>query len=106
MGNIQWAQSAVQIERLIRGLSPWPSAFTFLDKKTLKIWGAHVGEPETMAAPGTVISVDKKGIYVATGQGTLCLDEVQLEGKKRMAVSDFLRGYQIGVGTKFMTNKE
>ena len=89
MGNIDWTMPAVKIERLIRGLSPWPSAYTFLEGKTLKIWAARVVQEETTARPGEIFHTDKRGIYVAAGEGVLCLDEVQLEGKRRMAAADF-----------------
>lgn len=106
MGQIDWNNSAGKIERLIRGMSPWPSAYTYLNKKTLKIWKAHVIPEQTDAQPGTVIRTDKRGLYVACADGVLCLDEVQLEGKKRMACADFLRGYQVTESTKLTRNKE
>ena len=106
MGNIDWTMPAVKIERLIRGLSPWPSAYTFLEGKTLKIWAARVVQEETTARPGEIFHTDKRGIYVAAGEGVLCLDEVQLEGKRRMAAADFLRGCKIEKGTRLTMNKE
>lgn len=134
MGRIDWARPAVEIERLVRGLNPWPSAYTTLDGKTLKIWKASVvahGSPgaETGAAApfakmaiakgtpatgstdgkkapeteekktaGTVIFADQRHLYVQTGDGVLCLQEVQLEGKKRMAADAFLRGFPVKEG--------
>lgn len=106
MGRIDWSHSAQKIERLVRGLAPWPSAYTYLDSKTLKIWKAHVSGQDTGGTPGEITHTDKKSIYVATGEGTLCLDEVQLEGKKRMACSDFLRGYKIKESARLTMNKE
>lgn len=98
-GNIDWNKSAVEIERLIRGLNPWPSAYTKLCGKTFKIWKAKVTESEAEAVPGTVIHVDKGVMEVQTGKGVLSLLEVQLEGKKRMEIDAFLRGYQIEQGS-------
>lgn len=100
MGEIDFTKSALEIERLIRGLSPWPSAYTHLGDKTLKIWKASVTEQDGSGhKPGTVISDMKDRLIVETGQGQLSIEEVQLEGKKRMDISSFLRGYPIEKGT-------
>ena len=98
-GNIDWNKSAVEIERLIRGLNPWPSAYTKLDGKTFKIWKAKVVSEENDYATGCIIRVEKGLMEVQTGNGVLSLLEVQLEGKKRMEVDAFLRGYQVDEGT-------
>ena len=101
MGEIDWTQSAVQIERLVRGLNPWPSAYTHLGQKTLKIWRAAVRTSmKQEKEPGTVILIDKKHFGVQTGDGMLEILELQLEGKKRMDADAFLRGYQMEDGTK------
>lgn len=100
-GRIDWTQPAQQIERLIRGLNPWPSAYTTLHGKTLKIWDASVMEQDGEVAAGTIIKADKKDLWVQTGEGILALNEVQLEGKKRMPVDAFLRGYIIEQGENF-----
>lgn len=100
MGMIDWTKSAAEIERLIRGLNPWPSAYTRLNGKTLKIWAAEVREENKEgAAAGTVTGTTKHGILVQTGEGTLEITELQLEGKKRMDAGAFLRGFQIEEGT-------
>lgn len=91
-GKIDFKESAVKIERLIRGLSPWPSAFTHIDGKTLKIWDADVIETEFEGAPGTIVLVEKNYFVVKCGQKALKINEVQLEGKKRMTTDAFLRG--------------
>lgn len=98
LGRIDWSMSAAAIERLIRGLNPWPSAYTGLDGKTLKIWEADVLSQDTSYPQGTVVKVDKTSIQVQTGEGILVLREVQLEGKKRMPVDAFLRGYDLKQG--------
>ena len=95
MGEINWNDSAEKIERLVRGMNPWPSAYTKLDGKTLKIWKAHVEKPEMTGDVGKIVRMYKKGMYVQTGQGILCVDELQIEGKKRMNTGDFLRGYVV-----------
>ncbi|MCR5834904.1 MAG: methionyl-tRNA formyltransferase [Lachnospiraceae bacterium] len=100
MGNINFKESdAAAIERLIRGLNPWPSAFTTLAGKTLKIWDADVLDIDSEEVPGTIFEITKKDFLVATKKGTLRVNEVQLEGKKRMKSADFLRGYQLQKGT-------
>ena len=100
-GHIDWNKSAKEIERLIRGLNPWPSAYTHLDGKTLKIWKATVRGSESGEKPGCIVDVTKDAILVQTGEGVLQLDEIQLEGKKRMACDAFLRGYHIEKGGYF-----
>lgn len=97
MGEIDWTMDAVKIERLIRGLNPWPSAYTFLDGKTLKIWSADVLEPEKNGIPGKV-HVEKERMLVETGSGLLSVKELQLEGKKRMETAAFLRGFSVEDG--------
>lgn len=101
LGLIDWNKSAVEIERLIRGLNPWPSAYTNLSGKTFKIWKAKVVSEENTYEPGCICRIDKAGMYVQTGKGILLLTEVQMEGKKRMDADAFLRGYQIEEGTFF-----
>lgn len=99
LGQIDFHKSAVEIERLIRGLNPWPSAYTSFDDKTLKIWKARVLEGNFDGKPGEIIDVTKEEIIVFTGQGALGILELQLEGKKRMSTDEFLRGYKIQKGT-------
>ena len=100
MGTINFINSAIAIERLIRGLNPWPSAFTKLDGKTLKLWSAEVEELTFQAEPGEVIETRKDALVVATGEKALVIKELQLEGKKRMTADAFLRGYPIETGKK------
>ncbi len=101
LGAIDWTKPAVQIERLIRGLNPWPSAYTNLGGKTFKIWKAAVLEGENDYESGCIYKVTKDSMCVQTGDGALSLKEVQLEGKKRMEVDAFLRGNQVEEGTFF-----
>lgn len=97
-GLIDWTKDAKSIERLIRGLNPWPSAFTRLEGKNLKIWKAAVQEQDSGLAPGTVVSAGREGLSVQTGQGRLNILELQLEGKKRMEADAFLRGCTLETG--------
>lgn len=101
MGDIDWTMDAVSIERLIRGLNPWPSAYTRWNQKTLKIWKAEALKDEYEGTCGEVVYRDKNAIYIKTGRGTLSLKELQPEGKKRMEVEAFLRGYPVEMHTVF-----
>lgn len=103
MGNLDFTKDAVVLERLIRGLNPWPSAYTCLNGKTLKVYEAQVlteeevGEKEKPA--GLIIDVDKKSFTVRCGTGALRIMNLQLEGKKRMDTSAFLLGYKVETDT-------
>ncbi len=111
MGRIDWRQGAGRLDCLIRGLLSWPGAYTVRNGRTLKIWEE---EPVTWeafrergaaadadgAAPGTVVLVERDAFYVQTGDGVLRILSVQPEGKKRMAVKDFLLGYPIKTGER------
>ena len=99
MAVIDWSKSAHEIDCLIRGLNPWPSAFSHLNGKTLKIWEASVEEENgEKKAPGTVLQADAKGFRIQTGEGLLKIDTLQMEGKKRMDAQAFLRGYTVEEG--------
>ncbi len=107
LGLIDWSKDAVTIERFVRGLNSWPSAYTHYNGKTLKVWKGDVAQgdggyvPKSVnTPPGTVVAVDKTYFDVATGDGCLRIKEVQLEGKKRISVKEFLLGYSISVGMK------
>ena len=107
MGLMDFSKSATELERLVRGMNPWPSAYTFLNGKTLKVWKCSVESGNCgKEAPGTIPGVDKKGIHVACGTDKLVLEEVQLEGKKRMETDAFLRGYQVTEGIMLNNHKE
>ncbi len=101
MGKIDWKMSAKEIERLIRGLNPWPSAYTRWNEndKGMKIWEAEVAEGQTDKAAGTVVEVAKDGFFVQTGDGLLKITALQIPGKRRMDAAAFLRGYQMETGT-------
>lgn len=101
MGDIDWSMEADVIERLIRGLNPWPSAYTGWNGKVIKIWEADVVDKEYAGAFGEVVEVGKDYLVVKTGKGGLSIKELQMQGKKRMDIGAFLRGYQIAEGTVF-----
>lgn len=103
MGKIDWEWDSEKIERYVRGLNSWPSAYTFLNGKTLKIWEAQSldsidGDVDENACPGTITEVSKEYIIVKCGEGALKILSLQLEGKKRMSTHDFLLGYKLEKG--------
>jgi len=99
LGNLDFSRPAVELERYIRGLDPWPCAFTKLEGKILKLWKAYVIPEQTEERPGTVLAGDKKALRVATGSGILAITELQPEGKRRMKTEEYLNGYTIAAGT-------
>ena len=101
-GKMDFTKSAIELERLVRGLNPWPSAYTTLNGKMFKIWEAKAIEDNSQyegIKEGTIVKINKYSLVVKTGKGLLELFQVQLEGKKRMIVEDFLRGYNVEEGT-------
>lgn len=92
---INWENDSEKIYNLIRGLSPYPTAFTHIDGKVLKIYESEIIIEKHDLKPGTYISDGKNELKFATKDGFLKLLEIQIEGKKRMSVSDFLRGYRL-----------
>ena len=111
MGNIDWTKSAEEIGRLVRGLNPWPSAFTHLNGKMLKIWDADVYTKEQAEAefpeystdfkgaePGQIAAVLPHTFFIGCGKDLLKVNEVQAEGKKRMTSDAFLRGSRLEKG--------
>lgn len=101
LGLIDWNRDAKELERLVRGLNPWPSAYTHYEGRTLKIWEADViaDTPRANSVPGTIEAIEKNYFTVRTGDGVLAVKELQLEGKKRMDAGAFLRGYPLKAGT-------
>jgi methionyl-tRNA formyltransferase len=104
-GLIQWQKSAREIHNQIRGMNPWPGCFTYFNGKLLKVFAAEVREHETQGTPGSIIEISESGITVATGNGMLVLKEVQLEGKKRLPVEEFVKGKAVKCGDMFTSNK-
>ncbi|MDU0419446.1 methionyl-tRNA formyltransferase [Staphylococcus simulans] len=92
--RIDWSKSAQDIYNHIRGLSPWPVAYTKLDDKNMKLYQAHIVEGKE-GKPGEIIETTKKAIIVGTGSSdAIALTDIQLSGKKRMPTANFLSGYQ------------
>lgn len=98
MGLIDFSMEAEAVERLIRGLNPWPSAYTYIGGKLLKIWAACADNSECTGECGEVVKVDSDSFSIKTGKGLLKVLELQPEGKRRMKVSDYLNGAGIRAG--------
>ena len=94
MGELDFTRSSEELERLIRGLIPWPGAFTYINGKMLKIWKAVIGDVSGLK-PGEIYTGRVGELYIGTGNGSLNILELQLEGRKRMFTSDFLRGFKV-----------
>lgn len=99
LGRIDWNRPAAELERLVRGLNPWPAAYTSLHGKQLKLWKTRIGNAEAEGSPGEILEASGGALAVRTGDGVLEILELQLEGKKRMDAEAFLRGCRIGKGT-------
>jgi methionyl-tRNA formyltransferase len=101
-GRIDWQKTAGELEPFIRGMTPWPGAFTFHNQNRLKILkAAPVDEPVSEPA-GTILKGFAEEMLVATGQGALSILEIQGPSGKRLAIADFLRGYQLPPGTRLI----
>lgn len=96
MGLIDFTKSAKELDCFVRGMDPWPSAYTLLSGKTLKLWKVRVVEGGGKA--GSVIEIGKESFTIACGEGAIEVLEVQLEGKKRMSAGDFLKGSTLNIG--------
>ena len=99
-GLIRWQDKAFPITRLIRGLSATPGAYTFLEGKMLKVFMAVAEETPVADGAGTIGPLTDRGLPVAAGDGYVYLRDIQLEGKKRMSIKDFTRGYRLAAGTR------
>jgi len=99
-GEIRWNLSALEIDRWIRGLSPWPGAFTFWQGKRLIIHWSKPDSIEILGTPGTINSLEKDRIQIQTGEGTLTVFEAQLEGHRRMPSEELLRGFALKAGDR------
>jgi methionyl-tRNA formyltransferase len=99
-GRIDWSRPATAVHNQVRGLDPWPGAYTHLDGALLKL-ARTTPENGGGAPPGTVIAADRDGVRVACGSGTLLVRELQLAGRKRLVAAEFLRGCPLGPGVIF-----
>lgn len=99
--RIDWQRSAVEIYNQVRGLHPWPVAFTTLSGANVKLWWTEIADSQKDGAPGEIVELTKDAIIVRTGSGTLAIKELQPAGKKRMTAEDYLRGPKLQVGDRF-----
>ncbi|MFH1752697.1 MAG: methionyl-tRNA formyltransferase [Candidatus Omnitrophota bacterium] len=100
-GRIDWSKGAREIENRVRGLAPWPSAYTYWEGKLIKIWNADAKDARSAEHdPGKVLSFDD-GIVVGTGKGELSIKTLQLEGGKKLDAASFLNGHKIKIGDQF-----
>lgn len=96
--RIDWSKSADSISNQVRGLHPWPVAFTTYNEQNMKIWKAAATESTKSGKPGEVLELGDDALIVQTGEGVLAITELQPAGKKRMSAADYLKGPKIQVG--------
>ncbi|NQT75282.1 MAG: methionyl-tRNA formyltransferase, partial [Candidatus Omnitrophica bacterium] len=104
-GLIDWQWGAEKIRNRVRAFVPWPGCFTHWNKKILKIWRAAIvaGPASESPGPGIVLEAAKDGILVSTGKGILRIDELQLEGGRRMSAEEFIAGHKdVASGSVFL----
>ncbi|OGX15616.1 MAG: methionyl-tRNA formyltransferase [Omnitrophica WOR_2 bacterium RBG_13_41_10] len=102
-GQINWEKSAIDIFNLIKGVLPWPGAFTYYNDKLLKIYRSQLARAlgrGDAGEPGQIIQVSKEGIIVETGKDNLIIEELQIEGKRRMPAEEFIAGHRISPGDR------
>lgn len=107
-GCVEWNLPALKIHNHIRGMNPWPGAYTFMSEKTVKLHVSNVAdglEADESSKPGQVLEAGKRGIVVATGDGAIIITELQAAGGKRMTASEFLKGHKLEPGTFFSSEK-
>lgn len=103
MGQIDWGLAATQIENRVRGLSPWPGAFTYAAQERWTIWKARALDNSSTSEAGTAVVVTRDAIHVATGQGVLALLELQPANSRRMTVHQYLAGHRLTSGFRFQS---
>ena len=99
-GLITWSRSAIEIERRVRGLDPWPGSFSHVGGKLLKVHRAKIIPTPLHGSPGEIVRADAGGFWVATASGVIGLEEVQFENKKRLSGSEFIKGARIKTGDR------
>ena len=99
-GLINWSWPAERLYGLIRGLDPWPGAFTYYNEKMLKLFGCFLaGDRQTVSVPGKIKGLNERGLEIETGKGSIIVEEIQASGKKRLPVMEFLKGSTLSVGS-------
>jgi methionyl-tRNA formyltransferase len=105
-GLIDWKKSSQEIHNLVRGVNPWPGAYTYMEDKLLKIWLTEIEDKRHLGSDGEITEATKNKVVVNTGDGSLSLLEVQLEGGKRLTIKDFLQGHPLKTRTVFRTKRD
>ncbi|MFC1736237.1 methionyl-tRNA formyltransferase [Candidatus Hydrogenedentota bacterium] len=106
-GLIDWSEKAIEVERLVRAMNPWPMAFSHLEGEVCRIWSSTVkDEVDSGRPPGTVLACSKAGIDVQTGAGTLRIDTLQAPGKRMMSAAEYLCGHVLSEGSRFHVPEE
>jgi methionyl-tRNA formyltransferase len=100
-GLIDWSRPAQDVHNLIRGMHPWPNAFSFMSGQRLILLRSRVDDRTHHLAPGTILGVGADALDVAAGSGVVLVREVQAEGKRPMSVRDFLSGHRLSAGDRF-----
>jgi methionyl-tRNA formyltransferase len=98
LGKIDFSKSAKEIHNLVRGVNPWPSSYTTYEDDTMKVWKTKVTDKDSGDKPGTIVEVDKEGIGVCTKDKVILLEEIQMPNKKRVLVSEYIKGNTIKTG--------
>jgi methionyl-tRNA formyltransferase len=99
MSQIKWDKPAETVSALIRAFDPWPGAFTRLRGKDIKLFSSRVVDEERIGLPGKIKGYEEGGLEVETGKGIVQIRELQIPGRKRLPVKDFLRGFPLDKGT-------
>ncbi|MGL4345755.1 MAG: methionyl-tRNA formyltransferase [Cellulosilyticaceae bacterium] len=98
LGEIDFNKSALEINALVRGLDPWPVAYTYYEGQPLKVWKTSVASDNGQGESGKIIDITKEGLCVQTGEGVIVIEEIQAPNKRRMLVSEYIKGNSIAVG--------
>ena len=98
LGHVDFSKTAREVHNLVRGVNPWPSAYTMYMDKKMKVWKTKVLNEKSLKEPGTILSVDQEGIKVATKDNVILISEIQMPNKKRMEVKEFIKGNTLEVG--------
>lgn len=104
-GLIRWDDTAIQLDNRIRGLDPWPCAFTFLENRRFRLFKPEVVYKDSDTAPGTILRADKSGLLISTSENCLLIREIQPDGKKRMEAGAYINGHPIPKGSCFTTQQ-
>ena len=99
LGEIKWNNNTSTVDALIRGVTPWPGGYTYYKGEVMKVWKVKKIQTSIEGVPGTILSVDKDGILVKTLDSALIIKEIQMPNKKRMPVSEYIKGNCIDIGT-------